>query len=72
MHLPTGSQVVDIIAQLELPPERVKLILVNGLGATLETSLQDGDRVGLFPPELSFNTFVSLSFRKEVVEKRRM
>jgi hypothetical protein len=26
--------------------------------------------VALFPPELAFNTFVSLGFRKESVEKR--
>jgi molybdopterin converting factor small subunit len=67
---PGGSRVGDLVAQLLLPPERVKLILVNGRGATFATPLQEGDRVAFFPPELSFNTFVSLSFRKENVEKR--
>lgn len=66
-----GSTVGAVLTRLGLPPERVKLILVNGRGATLDTTLQAGDRVGLFPPELSFNTFVSLSFRREVVEARK-
>jgi molybdopterin converting factor small subunit len=70
VDLGPGTRVGDIINRLGLPPERVKLILVNGRGATLTTPLQEGDRVALFPPELSFNTFVSLSFRKEHVEKR--
>jgi sulfur carrier protein ThiS len=68
--LPAESRVLDILAHLGLAPERVKLILVNGLGGTLETALREGDRVGLFPPELSFNTFVSMGFRKESVESR--
>jgi molybdopterin converting factor small subunit len=66
-----GSTVGALLTRLGLPPERVKLILVNGRGATLDTTLEAGDRVGLFPPELSFNTFVSLSFRREVVEARK-
>jgi len=46
------------------------MIMVNGRGATLDTAVSEGDRVALFPPELAFNTFVSLGFRKESVEKR--
>jgi hypothetical protein len=51
--------------------DRIKMIMVNGRGGTLETPIQEGDRVALFPPELAFNTFVSLGFRKESVEKRK-
>ena len=47
------------------------MIMVNGRGATLHTEISEGDRVALFPPELAFNTFVSLGFRKESVEKRK-
>jgi len=46
------------------------MIMVNGRGATLDTPIAEGNRVALFPPELSFNTFVSLGFRKESVEGR--
>jgi molybdopterin converting factor small subunit len=70
VELTSGAQVEDLLSRLALPHDRVKMIMVNGRGATLDTPIADGDRVALFPPELSFNTFVSLSFRKESVEGR--
>ena len=70
-ELRLGSQVEDLLSRLGLPQDRIKMIMVNGRGATLYTEISEGDRVALFPPELAFNTFVSLGFRKESVEKRR-
>jgi precorrin-6B methylase 1 len=70
MELPAPSQVEDLVTRLRLPLDRVKMILLNGRGATLTSPIKAGDRVALFPPELSFNTFVSLGFRKESVEGR--
>ena len=70
LELPIASRVEDVLTRLGLPLHRVKMIMLNGRGATLETLIQPEDRVALFPPELSFNTFVSLSFRKESVEGR--
>jgi molybdopterin converting factor small subunit len=70
LKLPVVSRVEDVLTRLGLPLDRVKMIMLNGRGATLETAVRQGDRVALFPPELSFNTFVSLSFRKESVEGR--
>ena len=70
VELTSGSQVEDLLTHLGLPDGRIKMIMVNGRGATLDTPIADGNRVALFPPELSFNTFVSLSFRKESVEGR--
>jgi molybdopterin converting factor small subunit len=70
LEITSGSQVEGLLSRLGLPQDRVKMIMVNGRGATLDTPIADGDRVALFPPELSFNTFVSLSFRKESVEGR--
>jgi hypothetical protein len=46
------------------------MILLNGKGATPDHELQDGDRVGLFPPELRYNTFVSMYFRPEHIRAR--
>ena len=71
VELPLGSRVQDLLPRLGLAPERVKMIMVNGRGGTLATPIGEGDRVALFPPELSFNTFVSLGFRKESVEARQ-
>jgi hypothetical protein len=53
-----------LMSHLGLVPRRVCFILVNGCGADPATPLRDGDRVAFFPPELSFNTFVSISFRR--------
>jgi molybdopterin converting factor small subunit len=70
VELRPGSQVEDLLPRLGLPQDRIKMIMVNGRGATMDTEISEGDRVALFPPELAFNTFVSLGFRKESVEKR--
>ena len=70
VELTSGSQVADLLTRLGLPDGRIKMIMVNGRGATLDTPIAAGNRVALFPPELSFNTFVSLSFRKESVAGR--
>jgi molybdopterin converting factor small subunit len=70
VELRPGSQVEDLLPRLDLPQDRIKIIMVNGRGATLYTEINEGDRVALFPPELAFNTFVSLGFRKESVEAR--
>ena len=70
VEVPEGSCIGDIANLLGLPEERLKLIMLNGKGALTETKPTSGDRVALFPPELAYNTFVSLSFRKEFVEKR--
>lgn len=79
LGVPQGEMVLEVMGpisveglleRLGLGQNRAKLILVNGKGSTPETVVEPGDRVAIFPPELSFNTFVSLSFRKERVLAR--
>lgn len=45
-----GTRVGQLISDLGIPEETVKLIFVNGRKAPLDQVLADGDRVGLFPP----------------------
>jgi molybdopterin converting factor small subunit len=71
VELASTARVSDLIDVLGLAQPRVGQIFVNGKGSTDDASLKDGDRVGLFPPELRFNIFVSLYFRKENVESRK-
>ncbi len=71
VELHPAARVEDLLTRLGLPFDRVKMIMVNGRGGTLTSPIQAGDRVALFPPELAFNTFVSLGFRKESVEGRK-
>ena len=71
VELPEGAAVSDLCLAVGLLEERVKMVLVNGRGSPMGTLLSDGDRIGLFPPELAYNTFVSVSYRKETAEGRQ-
>jgi molybdopterin converting factor small subunit len=57
-----GSTAGDLLERLGLDRSRVGFLLINGRRAMLDTPLGNGDRVAVFPPELSFNTFVATSF----------
>ncbi|MEA3435609.1 MAG: MoaD/ThiS family protein [Thermodesulfobacteriota bacterium] len=50
LDLEGGVCVKDIIQKLKIPADSVKLIFINGVHAKRDTTLQDGDRLGLFPP----------------------
>jgi molybdopterin converting factor small subunit len=45
-----GATVGDILKQLQIPAEKVKLIFINSAKASLASVVEDGDRVGIFPP----------------------
>lgn len=45
-----GETVRDLITGLGIPENTVKLIFINGVHGKTDTVLNDGDRVGLFPP----------------------
>lgn len=40
----------DIIEKLNIPQEEVAIFLINGLDAKLDTPINDGDFVSIFPP----------------------
>ena len=48
--LEDGTCVKDVIQKLKVPADSVKLIFLNGVHAKVDTTLKDGDRLGLFPP----------------------
>ena len=45
-----GISINSLLEQLNIPPEKAKLIFVNGVKADLTESLKGGERVGIFPP----------------------
>ncbi len=45
-----GMTVSDICRKLAVPTERIKIVMVNGIGKSLEHPLEGNERVGLFPP----------------------
>jgi len=63
-EIPEGTKVKDLAEKLGIPLERVGLVMVNHRGAPLGQILAEGDRVAFFPPELAFNMYVALYFRK--------
>lgn len=45
-----GTSILDLIDDLSIPAEEVKLIFVNGKKQERDYVLEPDDRVGLFPP----------------------
>jgi Sulfur transfer protein involved in thiamine biosynthesis len=50
INVPSGISVGKLLAELNIPCEEVKIVLVNGRHEELACRLQDNDRIGLFPP----------------------
>jgi sulfur carrier protein ThiS len=50
VELPEASTLADLVAHLGLPPEKVRVIFVNGRIQRREYILVSGDEVGIFPP----------------------
>ena len=45
-----GTSVRTLVQQLGIPEIKAKIIFINGLKATLDSVLKNGDRLGIFPP----------------------
>jgi molybdopterin converting factor small subunit len=50
VDLPAGAMVVQLIQQLGLPEEEIKIVFVNGIICGPDHALADGDGLGIFPP----------------------
>jgi molybdopterin converting factor small subunit len=50
LEITERTTIVEILKGLGVPLEKVKVIFLNGLHATGEEVLKEGDRVGVFPP----------------------
>jgi len=45
-----GTTIMELLNRMELPIDKIKMIFLNGLHATGDEVLREGDRVGVFPP----------------------
>jgi molybdopterin converting factor small subunit len=45
-----GTTVSGLLQQLDIPPDRIKLVFIDGVRAELTSTLKGGERVGIFPP----------------------
>lgn len=50
IDMPENARLADLIKKLQLPPEEVKVVFVNGRARPLDWPLRAGDEVGIFPP----------------------
>ena len=50
MEIPSSASVGHLVDLLDIPRKEVTLIFINGIHATMDTQVNDGDRIGLFPP----------------------
>lgn len=50
VELADGATVEDLVKELRLPEDEVKIVFVNALFREPSHVLQDGDEVGIFPP----------------------
>jgi len=69
VELDEGITIHEVLRKLGIPAEKVKMLLLNGKGATFDSILSNGDRIALFPPEIAFNMYVAVSFRRDLIEK---
>ncbi len=49
LTLPATSHVIDALQALDVPPDEVHVVFVNGVRRGLDTCLESGDAVGVFP-----------------------
>jgi molybdopterin converting factor small subunit len=69
IELPEGAAVKDAVEALGLEPEDVKIIFLNHQGISDNRVLSDGDRLGLFPPQLAYNTFVAIYYARGLKDR---
>jgi molybdopterin synthase sulfur carrier subunit len=50
LELREGTTIKQLIEQLHIPPDTPRIIFLNGVHAPVEALLNDGDRLGMFPP----------------------
>jgi sulfur carrier protein ThiS len=44
------TTILGLLRHLNVPMDKVKIIFLNGIHASGQEALKDGDRIGVFPP----------------------
>jgi molybdopterin converting factor small subunit len=65
------ATVREVIREMGIPLEKVRMILLNGRGVDFDSILSNGDRIALFPPEMAFNMYVAISFRRDLNHQKK-
>ncbi|WP_299392123.1 MoaD/ThiS family protein [uncultured Desulfovibrio sp.] len=49
LEVPDGMTVGELARHIGLPPEEIKIVMVNGRHSEADDAMRDGDRVAFFP-----------------------
>ncbi|WP_374287916.1 MoaD/ThiS family protein [Desulfovibrio desulfuricans] len=49
VEMPEGSTVAQLAQRLGLPPQDIKIVMVNGRQHKVDDPMRDGDRIAYFP-----------------------
>ncbi|MBU2549739.1 MAG: hypothetical protein KKB20_15095 [Proteobacteria bacterium] len=71
LSLPEGALISEALTRLELEPDEVRVVMKNGLAIHADEPLAPGDRLGLFPRELAYNTMTAISFFNPLARKKQ-
>ena len=69
IQLNEGARVSDALIALGLGTDDVRVIMKNGRAIHSDEALADGDRLGMFPRELAYNTMTAISFFNPLARK---
>ena len=50
LEIQEGITVMELLEQLKVPSDAVKIVFLNGVHARGDEILNEGDRLGVFPP----------------------
>ena len=50
LSLDKGTTVAAVCMHMNIPAEKVKIIMINGKSESLDYQLKGNERIGLFPP----------------------
>jgi sulfur carrier protein ThiS len=50
MEVDGDTTILGLLRRLDVPLDKVKIIFLNGIHASGNETLREGDRVGVFPP----------------------
>ena len=65
MTLKQGFRAKDLIRQVQLEPEEVEVVFINGKVASIDTIIKNNDRVALIPPGTPGPYRVLLGFKNK-------
>jgi len=50
LDLPQGTKILEILQMINIEPEEVAILLLNGMDGSFDRKLKDEDVLSIFPP----------------------